>query len=135
MAGTPIAGKGGSVLLPGTPATAVSEITDWTLQIDAENYESSAMGQDWRTYVPGLRGYQGRFTGFYVVDQDTQGQLAIENALLTGTSLVIQLQLSQGRGYYEGTVNITQVSVGVNFRQLATFDATYVGTGSLQHNP
>lgn len=135
MAVTTIAGKGGFVQIPGTPAATVAKITDWSLAIDADNYEDTSMGDDWRTFVPGVKGGQGRANGFCVTDQDTNGQQALQNALLNGTSLVIQLQLAAGRGYYEATMNITQMNIAESVKGLATFDCTYVANGSVQHNP
>lgn len=134
MAVTSIAGKGGSVVIPGTPMVVVAKITDWSAQITADNYEDTALGQDWQTFVPGVKGAQGRMSGFFVADQDA-GQLAVENSLINGTALVLQLQLAQGRGYFEGTFNVTQFNVAESVKGLATFDATYVANGSVQRMP
>ncbi len=137
MATTTIAGRGGSVVLPGTPLVAVAFLRTWSIQIDAQNLDTSALGDFWRVFVPGggFRGWQGSCTGFYVIDQDTNGQAAIQNAILNGTTLTMQYQTSQGRGYYEGVVNITQQTVVDDAEQMITAAWTFVGTGSLQHAP
>lgn len=137
MAGTTIAGRSGSVVLPGTPLQAIAFLTDWSIRVDADNYDQSALGDFWRSFVAGggLRGWQGQLSGYYVADQDTNGQQVVQNAILNGTAITLQLQTGQGRGYYEGNVNITQMDVADNVRALITFAATFVGNGSLQHVP
>jgi len=137
MPGTTIAGRSGSVVIPGTPMAAIAFLTDWACRIDADNYDQSALGDFWRSFVAGggLRGWQGSISGFYVADQDTTGQALVQAAILNGTSMTLQLQTGQGRGFYEGTVNITQIDVNDNVRALITFAATFVGIGSLNHVP
>lgn len=121
--------------MPGTPNTAIASITDWSCQLDAENYECTSLGMDWRTYIPGLRGWQGRVTGFYNLVTDTTGQLQLFNALVGGNSVALQMQTAAGGGYFEGTANITQCSVADSVKALITIDFNYVGNGSLQHLP
>lgn len=130
-----ITGKSGAVTLPGTPAATVAFLTDYSLQLDAENYEQTALGDQWRSYVAGLKGWQGKVTGYYVVDQDTTGQGALQAAYLAGNSVVFQFNLGGGRSSYEGQANLTQIAIAGNVRQLVTFDATFVGNGSLQYLP
>ena len=137
MAITTIAGRGGSVVLPGTPQNAVAFLRSWSIQIDAQNLDTSALGDFWRVFVPGggLRTWQGTCQGYFVIDQDTNGQAQIQTAILTGTTLTMQFQASQGRGYYEGVVNITQQAMVDDVEQMITANWTFVGTGSLQHAP
>ena len=137
MASTTLAGRGGSVVLPGTPLVPVAYLRTWSLQIDAANLDTSALGDFWRNFVPGggFRTWQGSCTGFYVIDQDTNGQAVIQNAILTGITLTMQFQTAQGRGYYEGVTNITQQAIVDDAEQMITAAWTFVGTGSLQHAP
>lgn len=135
MANTTITGKSGGVTLPGTPTAIIAFLTDYSIQADAENYEQSALGDQWRSYVAGLKGWQGKLTGYYVVDTDTTGQSAIQAAFLNGTSLIVTFNLATGRSSYEGNINVTQLAIGGNVRQLVSFDVTFVGNGSLQYLP
>lgn len=130
-----LSGKGGSVYIPGTPNVAIAEINNWTCQIDAENYDATALGDNWKEFVAGLRGFSGQISGFYAIPSDTTGQYALWNALLTGASVVLQMQTATGGGYFEGNANITQVSITDPVNNLITIQFNYVGTGSLQHNP
>ncbi len=135
MAETALAGKGGTVYIPGTPLTPVANVHQWTLTVDAGNYDASVLGDSWRHFVPGLRGWNGQINGYYDVVLDTTGQYLLYNALLTSASVVINMQTAPGGGFFEGTVNITQFAVSDPVDGLITLDFTYVGTGSLQHQP
>lgn len=135
MPETALAGKGGTVYVPGTPVQPVANVHQWTLAVDAGNYDASVLGDSWRHFIPGLRGWNGTINGYWDVTLDTTGQLLLHNAILNSGSVVIVLQLAPGGGSYEGTVNITTFSVTDPVDGLITLDFTYVGTGSLQHNP
>lgn len=132
---TALAGKGGSVYLPGTPTVPIANINQWTLSVDAGNYDASVLGDSWRHFVPGLRGFNGSINGYWDVTLDTTGQYVLQTNMLTSASVVIVMQVAPGGGSYEGTVNITAMSISDPVDGLITLDFTYVGTGSLQHNP
>lgn len=133
MAETALAGKGGSVYVPGTPTVPVANVNQWTLTVDAGNYDASVLGDSWRHFIPGLRGWNGTINGYWDVDLDTTGQQQLHNALLNSNQVVLVLQCSPARGQYEGTVNITQFAITDGVDALITLDFTYVGSGSLQH--
>jgi predicted secreted protein len=136
MAETALAGKGGTVYIPGTPLTPITDIHQWTLTVDAGNYDASVLGDSWRHFVPGLRGWNGAINGYWNLINDTTGQFLLSTALLTSSSVVLQLQVNATTGgFYEGTANITQFAVSDPVDGLITIDFTYVGTGSLQHQP
>jgi len=134
---TGFAGKGGSLYVPGTPNVPVASITNWSLSISADNYESTVLGDNWKQYIPGLRGWSGKATGFYNIVNDPTGQQALYNALLNGNSIAIQMQTGAvaGSGMWEGLTNITAVDVSDPVNNIVTIDFTFVGTGSLQHSP
>lgn len=134
MAETALAGKGGTVYIPGTPTQPVANINNWTLSIDAGNYDASVLGDSWRHFVPGLRGWNGAINGYWDVGLDTTGQKVFQDNMLTSTSVVIVMQVVAGGGQYEGTVNITNMAISDPVDGLITLDFTYVGTGSLQSN-
>ena len=62
---TALAGKGGTVSLPGTPGGIVGSIGEWTCVITSANYDASALGDEWEQFVQGQRGFNGRIHGFY----------------------------------------------------------------------
>lgn len=132
---TALAGKGGSLYIPGTPNVPIASIQSWDLSIDAENYDATVLGDDWKEFVAGLRGWNGSATGFYNIVTDTTGQRQLYNALLNGTTLALQMQTAAGGGMFEGLTNITNCAIADPVNGLITIKFTFVGNGSLQHNP
>jgi len=135
MAETALAGKGGTVYIPGTPVTPIADIHEWTLKIDAGNYDASVLGDSWRHFVPGLRGYSGAISGYYDVVNDVNGQQVLYTNMLNSLPVVVVFQTVAGGGSFEGTVNITTMTITDPVDGLITLVFDYVGTGSLQHSP
>lgn len=135
MANTVFAGKDGSVVIPGTPNLPIGKLTDWSISVSGDNLETTSLGDQWQTFIQGVKGWQGKISGYMIADEDTS-QGAVMNALLTGNGdLVLQLQLGQGRGYFEGLTKVTNMNVGVNVKNPESFDASFVGNGQLNHLP
>lgn len=135
MAETALAGKGGSIYVVGTPDVPMANVNTWTLNVEAGNYDASVLGDSWRHFVPGLRGWNGTVNAYYSVTTDPTGQLVFYNALFNGTQVVVQMQTSPTGGFFEGTCNVTGFAVSDPVDNLITLDFTFVGSGSLQHAP
>jgi|SRR5579859_3124967 len=135
MAEVALAGKNGSVYLPGTPFNPIAQLRQWDITIDAGNYDASVLGDSWRHFVQGLRGWNGTMQGYYDLENDTNGQLVLYHGLVNAQTVVAVFQTAQGGGAFEGTVNITQISVSTPVDNLISMNFTFVGTGSLQSVP
>lgn len=131
---TALAGTGGFILIPGTPYTPISYIHTWTMTVDAGNYDVSHLGDLWRHFIPGLRGWNGAIQGFFNIDNDPTGQKVLFDCLLNGTPVVLQMQTGSASAWFEGTANVTQFAMSDPVDNVITLDFTYVGTGSLQHS-
>lgn len=128
MAATAIAGKGGSVKVVGTPDTVIGEIREWQLTVNRADYDKTALGDDWESKVIGLGSWSGQLTGFFAIASDT-GQTLLNNAILNGTALYVELKTSTNT--YEGQVNPTQVQVGNPVDNLVSFQFSFDGNGQL----
>ncbi len=129
---TALAGTFGSVYLPSTPLAPIAELRSWSLNTTADNYDASVLGDTWREFVSGLKGWSGNMTGFYALTTDTNGQRVLYSALINNTSVVVVFQTAQGGGSFEGTVHLTSANVSAPVDNLITLDFSFVGTGSLQ---
>jgi hypothetical protein len=130
-----IAGKNGSVYIPGTPNAPIGEITQWQIQADRENYDQTALGDDWKRFVIGLAGWSGSLTGFYAIPSDSAGQLVVYNALINGIEFACQFVTAVGGGFFEGIIHVTQFTVGNPNNNLVSIAFTFTGNGTLQHLP
>lgn len=129
---TALAGTFGSVYMPGTPTVPIAEIRQWSLTTTADNYDASVLGDTWREFVSGLKGWSGQLTGFYALVTDTTGQRLLYDALINNSSVVLIMQTAPGGGAFEGTAHLTQSNVSDPVDNLITIDFSFVGTGSLQ---
>lgn len=134
MAETALAGKGGSIFIPGTPFSPILNIREWTCQINAGNYDASVLGDSWRHFVAGLRDWQGTITGYWNLSIDTTGQKVLFQTLITSGTVVLNMQTAPGGGVYEGTAILTRCLTTDPVDGLITVVFDYIGTGSLQTN-
>lgn len=123
------------MFVPGTPNVPIASIQSWDLTIDAENYDATVLGDNWKEFIAGLRGWNGTINGFYNITNDPTGQQVLYDALLNGNGVVLQMQTAAGGGFFEGSANITQCAVSDPVNNLITLKFTFVGNGSLQHLP
>lgn len=122
-----IAGKGGNVKVG---AAIVAEIREWSLDLGADNLETTKFGQDWKTFVQGLKEWSGSFSGRWDMT-DTAGQKALQDAFLGGTTVTISL-LVDATHNYSGDALITP-SVNVAVDGLAEISFDFQGTGPLTY--
>lgn len=123
-----LAGTGGSVKLG---SNTVAEIGEWSLDIGLDTNEVSAFGDSWKRFITGLKGWTGSATGRF--DQtDTNGQVALQNALLNGTTVSIRLYVN-ATNYYSGTAYITQESPKASVGGTVDVDFSFTGTGALSY--
>lgn len=126
-----IVGKGGNVQVG---AVTVAELDDWTLDIDADTLEDTSFGDDWKTYLQGLKAWTGSLKGRWDVATDTNGQGALQAAILGGTSVTLALNVDSTTPHgYSGTAFIKKIAIGANVKDLITFQADFDGSGALTY--
>ena len=135
MAPIAYSGNKGSVIIPGTPNAPIGEITTWQIQVDRENYDQSVLGDDWKRYVLGMAGWTGSLTGFYAIVSDPTGQEVVYNNLFVGNTMVCVFVAGNSGGQFEGTVDVTQMTVGNPHNNLISIAFNFTGNGSMQHIP
>lgn len=124
-----ISGKSGGVYLG---VNKVAEITNWSLDIEADMLESTNFDSSgWRQYVAGLKGWSGSFEGEWKMS-DTTGQKALQDALLGGTTVSIKLDVN-GTNNYTGTAYISTQGVETPVDDLVTVNFDYQGSGALTY--
>ena len=119
------AGKKGKVMVG---ANAVAEITGWNADISADLEETTPLGKDWKEHTPTLLGGEGSAEGNWAIDSDTNGQAALQAALLGGTEVALKLYVDDTH-YYSGQAFISNMSVGVEAggKVEVSFDFTFNG--------
>lgn len=133
-------GQDGSVLLGGTPPTAIGGVFGYTVVSDFGALEATVMGEVWRTYRPGLPGWNGtmraRFDNTAGSGQDDL--LATVTGLNPAGSLgSVQFAINDQNDptpntrYLEGEVIITGVTITAELTNIIEAAYTFQGSGPL----
>lgn len=127
-------GSEGSVAIG---ANTVAEVVSWSLNATLNMVEDTALGDSWKTHMPGTREWSGSLTCHWD-ETDTNGQTAIRSALTGASSVTLNLYpegSSNPDTYYTGTAYVTSfsVEVGGNDEVIgATFE--FMGSGTLSES-
>lgn len=123
-------GYGGSVKV-GT--NTVAELGEWSLDINADTQDTTSLGSTgWRSYVVTLKNWSGSASGRWDMT-DTNGQKALQDALLGGTTVTLNLYIDSTKRY-SGTAVITKVSVSTSADGVAEVSFDFQGTGALTYS-
>lgn len=112
-------------------ANTVGEVTAFSMSIDSEMIPVKKLGDTFESYKAGTRSWKGEVTCHWD-EGDTNGQAAIEDAILAGTSVTLNLYpegITTGDYYYTGTAFLTSMSVDISDND-STVVAKYSFTGS-----
>lgn len=129
-------GRDGSLLLDGT---TLVKVASWSLQGEMETLESTTLGDDQKTYVPGLQGYSGSASLLYYSDDANRNDASTLLRKVVKTSGVsasdtaeLTLRLSDGNTNKDMkfTVYITSVSIGASVGEISRADISFQVTGA-----
>lgn len=125
-----IIGYAGSVKIG---ANAVAEISNWKLDISADLPDTTSFSSGgWKTFIAGLKEWSGSAEGNFD-PTDTNGQLALQNALLNGTSVTLNLSVD-GTHKYSGTAYIKKVSPETPVDDKVKISFDFQGSGALTYS-
>jgi len=125
-----IAGKSGKVTI-GTddPATVVG-IKNWSLELSLDTLETTALGDEWKNFITGLKEWSASSEGDYEVGTDTNGQKALQDAYLSGDTVDIKLYVDDTH-YYSGEAYINSLSVEDPVDDVINISIEFTGSGEL----
>lgn len=125
-----VAGKNGKVIIGESGNQKVAAIKNWSLELSLETLETTALGDDWKNYITGLKEWTASSEGDYEVPTDTQGQAALQDAYLAGTTVIVKLYVD-GTNYYQGTAYISSLSIEDSVDDVVSISLELTGTGEL----
>ncbi|SCY25175.1 phage tail tube protein [Alkaliphilus peptidifermentans] len=123
-----IAGRKGKVEIGDN--TLVSEIKNWSLDIGSETIDTSCFGVEWKQYIAGIMEWTASAEGMFNVQNDTDGQKALQTAFLNGETVLLKLYVN-ATVYYSGTAIITSLSIEDDVSDAVTISFEFQGTGEL----
>lgn len=125
-----VAGKNGKVIIGESGNQKVAAIKNWSLELSLETLETTALGDDWKNYITGLKEWTASSEGDYEVPTDTQGQAVLQEAYLAGTTVIVKLYVD-GTNYYQGTAYISSLSIEDPVDDVVSISLELTGTGEL----
>ena len=87
-------------------------------------------GDDWKNYITGLKEWTASSEGDYEVPTDTQGQAALQEAYLAGTTVTVKLYVDNSN-YYQGTAYISSLSIEDPVDDVVSISLELTGTDEL----
>ena len=113
-------------------SNAVAELTAWTLDINQEPVESTALGQSSRSFKPGITTWTGSAECFW--DETDTAQSAIDTDMSTVTTKTLEMYpegTTSGDTVFSGTVIISSISRTSSVNGMVTASFSFQGTGGL----
>lgn len=120
-------GTAGSVVIVAGGTAAVGEIAEWSADITMDPVETTAFGDNWREFVPSVRGVTGSFAGNWDGADAFQG--TVNSYLLAGSALTLRLYQNATK-YYSGSAYITGQSPSISQTGKGDTSFTFTGNGA-----
>ena len=125
-----VAGKNGKVVVGASASKKVVGIKNWSLELSLDTLETTALGDDWKNYITGLKEWSASSEGDYEVPVDADGQQALQDAFLNGTTVTVKLYVD-GTNYYKGEAFINSLSIEDPVDDVVSISIEFTGTGAL----
>ncbi len=123
-----IAGKYGKICL--TASNVITSTKSWSLELSLDTLETTALGDEWKKYIAGLKEWSASCEGDYNVHTDEKGQKALQDAYLNGIEVTVELYVD-AENYYSGTAYISSLSIEDPVDDVVSFSCEFTGTGAL----
>ena len=72
-----VAGKGGKVVIGEGSTKKVVGIKSWSLELSLDTLETTALGDDWKNYITGLKEWSASSEGDYEVPVDEEDRKSV----------------------------------------------------------
>lgn len=110
-------------------AATVALIGDFALDINAALSSKEAFGDDWKSNLVGLRDWSGSFSGRLDLG-DTNGQVALQNAILNDTLVTLKLY-NDATHYYSGSAYLSKMNIKAAVAGNVDVSFNFTGDGAL----
>lgn len=125
-----LAGKNGKICL-GT--SKIVGMKNWSLSLSVSTLDTTALGDDWKSYILGLKEWTASSDGDYqftAIDEQQTIQNGLQEAYLSGTPVILRLYVDETH-YYTGTAVITSLSIDDPVADIIGISIGFTGCGAL----
>lgn len=132
-------GKDGRLLLDGIDQV---KVTNWSLTGNLEMLETTSLGDNQRSYCPGVQEFSGSATLLYYSDDAGRNDAALAlrkvlriDGVSSGDTVDMRLRLAEGstNRTVRLTTYITSVSFGASVGEVSSAQISFQGTGALMN--
>ncbi|GAB6157854.1 hypothetical protein JCM39194_10540 [Desulfotomaculum varum] len=124
-----ISGKSGKLVI-GT--NTVTEIKNWSLDLGLDTIDTTALGDEWKTFISGLKEWSASAEGSWNIAVDTMGQKVIQDAYLSGSLVSLKLYVDATH-YYSGEAYISSLGIEDPVDDTVNVSFEFQGTGVLAY--
>lgn len=125
-------GKDGALSIAGQDQV---KVTNWSIQADLEMLETTTLGDNDRSYTPGIRSFSGNATLLYYEDTAGRNDAAtqVQRIISTGTPSTTPIAFILKLGTKTVTLNafVTSASYGASVGEVVNAQISFQGTGAL----
>lgn len=125
-----IAGKNGKVEIGSSSSSSVVGIKNWSLELSLDALDTTALGEDWKSYIAGLKEWSASAEGDYNIHTDEDGQQALQDAYLAGTPVLCKFYVDS-KNYYSGSAFVASLSVEDPVDDVVSVSVEFTGNGAL----
>ena len=125
-----LAGKNGKICL-GT--SKIVGMKNWSLSLSVSTLDTTALGDDWKSYILGLKEWTASSDGDYqftAIEEQQTIQNGLQEAYLSGTPVILRLYVDETH-YYTGTAVITSLSIDDPVADIIGISIGFTGCGAL----
>ncbi len=126
---TALAGYSGKVVRFNSSEYQIAEMSEWSLDVNADILEVTEFGDGWKVKIAGLKDWTGSFSGRFD-ESDTNGQDALWSALTGGTMETLRLFVNATK-YWTGTALISSESPSASVDSTVDAEFGFEGSGAL----
>lgn len=113
-------------------ANTAAELKNWKMDLGADMQDVTVFSTTgWKTFLAGLKEWSGSAEGNFDMT-DTNGQLALQNALINGTSVALKLYVN-ATNYYSGTAFVKKVAPEAAVDGVVSVAFDFQGSGALTY--
>lgn len=123
-------GTAGSVAFVSGGTTVITGAYSWSLDISMETPETTAFGDSWKTYLPGIREWTGTIE---LIKDPASGVQGSVQALIIGGSAAAVFQLYEGTKYYNGSAYVSGGAPEISYDDKAVISYDLTGHGPLSY--
>ncbi|MFI3162892.1 MAG: phage tail tube protein [Bacillota bacterium] len=92
--------------------------------------ETTTLGDDWKNYIAGLKEWSASADGNFEIAVDKEGQEALQNAFLEGTTVKVYLYVD-GVHAYVGDAYVSSLSIEDPVDDIVSVSIDFTGSGEI----